>query len=508
MPPSKKKIINYSEISELFSTGLKQAIGRPTIYGYVPHAKQIKFHSATEKGRLYVGGNRAGKTVGGVVEDVWWLTGKHPYQSTPPPPVRGRIVTVDFKQGFEKIINPEIIKWLPPSELINGSREDSFDNNKKTLTLANGSFVEFMSYEQDVLKFAGTSRHFTHFDEEPPKAIYTECLMRLMDTKGHWWMTMTPLDGMASFVYDDIYLVGMKPGSNIAVIGVDVSENPYIDPAEIENVMAGVTDEDEKKARKSGKFVQLGGLAFKSFRPDVHVVNSFIPPEEWTLYASMDHGFNNPTAWLFHSVSPSGIVITWDEVYDRELTVPEWAARLHEINKQSGRRVPDIYVGDPAIKQRSAHKGTSIQTDYAVKGIPIVLANNDVLIGVNKMNDYLKSAKWFVTGNCVNLIKQLQRGRWKTWATQKMRDQNNPQEQLHKYNDHATDSARYFFSFLPPIKAVDLGPNLKQIAKQRVEEIIRPVASIPAGGYSIDRIVKQYKVTEWTQVDEYMGGNY
>lgn len=505
------KVYTYNEIADLFSTGIKEAVNRPTINNYVPHEKQIQFHSSDARHRLYIGGNRAGKTVGGAVEDIWWLLGRHPYRKTPPPPVKGRIVTVDFTDGFEQIIRPEIIKWLPPSSLINGSWEDSFKKQERILTLANGSTVEFMSYEQDVDKFAGTSRHFVHFDEEPPKAIFRECRMRLIDTKGSWWITMTPLDGMDSFIYDEVYERGLNDAkSNIEVIQVDISENPYIDPEEIKEVFDGITDEAEVAARKEGRFVQIGGLVFKSFRPDIHVIEPFIPPIEWPLFVSMDHGFNNPSAWLYHSVSPKGVVFTWDELYDNEVTIPEWAAIIKERNAQEGRRTPDIYVADPAIKQRSAIKGTSVQTEYAVQGIPFILGTNDVSVGVNKMNNYLRSAKWFITENCIYLRKQLRRVRWKTYETQKLRDRNNPTEQIHKLNDHTTDSARYFYSTQPEIPRLELGPKLKSVAKEVVESIINPVTPAFVGN-SIDCILRQSsetQETDWTVVDEHVGGYY
>jgi len=70
-------------------------------------------------------------------------------------------------QGIEKIILPELAKWIPPSDLIKQSWEESYNRGLRTLTLANGSFVEMMTYEMELEKFAGTSRHFIHFDEEP-----------------------------------------------------------------------------------------------------------------------------------------------------------------------------------------------------------------------------------------------------------------------------------------------------------------------------------------------------
>jgi Bacteriophage terminase large (ATPase) subunit and inactivated derivatives len=515
MPPRSRKALDLDQTFRAFSEGLKQSIRRPTIYGYVPHAKQLEFHSSIKKKKLYLGGNRGGKTVGGVVEDIWWLTGEHPYRETPPPPVRGRCVVVDFLEGLEKIVKPEVMKWLPPSKLIGGSWELSYSKSNRTLTLENGSFLEFMSYEQDVEKFAGTSRHFTHFDEEPPKAIFNECLARLIDVGGSYWITMTPLLGMASFIYDTLFLPGQLPDSDIDITQVEMLDNPYISEIEAENFLSTL-DPDERKAREKGEFVQIGGLAFKSFKPDIHIIpgEKFdLAPLAWTQYRSMDHGLNNPTAWHYHTVSPQGILVTWDEVYDNELTVPQWAKLLVARDKLPNRRPPDITIADPAVKQRGAETGLSIQAAYAQHGIPMVLGNNDQGYGVNQMNNYFHDLKWFVTDRCPNLIKQLQRVRWATWATSKQRDQQNPKEKLHDYNNHATDGVRYLVATIMPEISVDKKNEIsKKDAIAVVNRLLQPVTPQAAGNVydlSLTRSLRAAKThTEWTVLDEHLGGEY
>lgn len=509
-----KQKLSVDEIGGLFREGLNRAVTRPTVHGYVPHEKQIRFHSSPEKGRLYIGGNRSGKTVGGILEDIYWLRGQHPYKKVPPPPIRGRIVSVSLTEGIKKIIIPELTRWIPPSDLKNGSWEDSYNKAERTLTLTNGSSVELMSYDQDLDKFSGVSRHFTHFDEEPPKDIFDECRMRLVDTRGHWWITMTPVEGM-TWVYDDVYLPGLTPGGNIAVIAIDSAENPYISTAEIEDVVSGL-DEAEKQARKAGKFVQIGGLIYgKNFSLERHVipplgVNQLHAIRNWTHYASMDHGLNNPTCWLFHAVSPQGNVITYDEIYDNERLIHSYAAEIHERNKFDGRRAPDIYVGDPAIAQRNAQTGDSVQIAYIKEGIPIVLSNNDVKAGLEKANRYLELNKQLIASNCVNLIREKQRYRWKIYETAKKRHDNNKREEPHKKDDHAVDSERYFFSFMPDLFIPPSHePNKYQTTNSQIKDMIVPTT--PPVGQIIDMGLltsMQPGSTEWHTIDEHMGGIY
>lgn len=477
---AKKPSLSSSDFLQKLSAQVKLQAVRPNVHGYVPHAKQEIFHASPARGRLYIGGNRSGKTTGGTIEDIWWLTGRHPYLQTPEPPVRGRIIGVDFLNGIEKILRPEMARWLPASELKGGTWTTAYSKETRTLTLENGSTVEYMSYDQDTDKFAGTSRHFVHFDEEPPQDIYLENKARLIDTAGNWWMTMTPVEGM-SWIYDDIYMPGKNdPSSDLAVIEIDMTENPYLSQTEVSSFISGLS-EDDRLARVKGKFVSIGGLVHKEFNPEVHVVDAFIPPLDWEWYVSLDHGYNNPTAVLWHAVSPDGQVVTFSEHYERERTVDYHAAAIHQRNASFG-RVPDVYVADPAISQRNGVTGTSIQQEYADHGIGFASGNNDVLSGVNRVNSYLKPRengrpRWVITRNCRNLISEMQRLRWKTYATKKMQYANNKIDQIHKKDDHACDSARYFFTLLPDLTPYGMSPVPNEVMLQmKASKGVPPVA--------------------------------
>lgn len=525
MPPRRKvETFDLQDMVRELQQGLKQQATRPNLHGYKAHEKQEKFHKSFSKKRLYIGGNRSGKTTGAVVEDLYWLRGEHPFRKIPDGSIRGRVVGVDFLQGIQKIILPEFQRWCPPSLLKNGSWEDSYSRELRTLTLANGSFVEFMSYDQDTDKFSGTSRHFVHYDEEPPLHVFNECNARLIDTNGEYWISMTPVEGM-TWIYDRIYIPGVnQKDSDIFVIEADMLDNPYITPEAAENYLKDL-DKDERNAREHGKFVQLGGRVYKMFNRETHVIPAMIPDKSWMWYISLDHGFNNPTAVLWHAVSPDNQVITFAEHYKSEMIIDDHAAKIHATNAAFG-RVPDIWVADPAIAQRQGVTGISIAGEYAERGCYFAPGNNDVQVGVVKISQYLrtnpKTAKprWLITENCVNLIGELELLRWKTYASKKLQFDNNRQEHIHKKNDHAADSSRYFFTFLPDLTPADfdgnpeptgiefpagtpnsVGPNYDEILR-RMGAVQTP-QDLPMGSTDIATIVKaaypqqtQWKVTE------------
>lgn len=474
MPP-KKKSTSFGELLGNLSAGLSTVAMKPNVHNYVPHEKQKLFHNSPSGGRLYIGGNRSGKTVGGIVEDIYYATGKHPYKEVKPTPTHGRIVTVDFKNGANKIILPVLSQWIPPSELINGSWEDSFNKSEYVLTLANDSKIEIMSHEQPLEKFAGTSRDYTHFDEECPADIFKECKARLVDVNGDWWMTMTPIDGM-TWVYDDIFMPGTEnpEASGIDVIVVDIADNPYV-PAESRiDFLAGLNEED-MNIRGSGKFVALGGLILREFRYDRHVTDYRDPPLHWEWWTSLDSGIANPTAVLWHAINPSGNVYTFMEHYKAEWTVKQHTDRIKEINLELGRD-PDRYIGDPAMRQRNVVTGHSIQIEYALNGINIGMANNQVDAGLDKMNEYLRQGRWVISKKCPNLIKEIRKYKRKDYSSSKLKDKNNKREEPMKKDDHAIDSCRYLFSFMPDLTPMQNTIELADIrrANEAVFAELRP----------------------------------
>ncbi|HEY9658386.1 MAG TPA: hypothetical protein V6C65_08035 [Allocoleopsis sp.] len=196
----------------------------------------------------------------------------------------------------------------------------------------------------------------------------------------------------------------------------------------------------------------------------------------WTYYESLDHGFNNPTAWLWHAVhNETGTVITFDEHYKSEMTVEQHAKIVLEkerIYREQFGIVPYLRIADPAIKQRSAVTGYSIQIEYALQGLDLALGQlRNVDAGLNRMNTYLQNNKWFITSNCTNGLKEIRKYKRKTFMSQKMTDRNNKQEEPMKKDDHWIDSARYFFSFMPELAPLQPGQS-PSMSKEDVAKLM------------------------------------
>jgi phage terminase large subunit-like protein len=252
-----------------------------------PFEKQQEFHLCGKRNAWALGGNRTGKTEGGASKATIYALGNSArrYMADWPEDLRnkyepliarfgggktrGWIGSVSFEVqrdvtqkkifGDPEAGTPGI---LPMTEVkrVTYRIKDVID----LLYLKNGSTIGFKSYDQGRAKFQGTSQHWIWLDEEPPKDIYTECLMRLMDTEGDLVGTMTPLQGL-TFVYDDIYLNESKPiekqDKEIFCIFMSWGDNPYLSGDEIRR-LESTLDPNELEARKYGRFIMPGKCSF------------------------------------------------------------------------------------------------------------------------------------------------------------------------------------------------------------------------------------------------------
>jgi phage terminase large subunit-like protein len=512
--------VNLADALENIAAELARTAEQPNMLGYTPHEMQQRFHRSPARLRQYIGGNRAGKTTAGIIEALWWATKRHPFRTFPNRPIKGRVVAVDYDHGVADIILPALRRWILPSDLIRASWEDSFDRQLRTLTLANGSTIQFMSGESALEKFAGVSRDFVWFDEEPSQAVFTENRARTVDAKGNMWITMTPIMGQ-NWSYEQIYLPGTegkRDNPDIDVIEADMADNPHLDADEVQRFVATLSNE-EREARVHGRYTALGGLVYPGFNADDHVVPAQAPPAGWPIYASMDHGLAAPTAWLWHAVGPGGQVLTFAEHYAAEMTADQHAAVLL-AREMEWRRPVEYRIGDPSIANRQQAQGivNSIHLDYLRAGVNIILGDNNVEAGINRVRRYLMCApgqtpRWQCTTDCVNLIREMRHYRWKTYISPKMRDRVNKFEVPLKKNDHACDSLRYFLMSRPDTADLAARPKPHEpggpLAPGQRPSMEGPVMQDP---FNRPKVLVTRKKTrdsdygDFELVDEHMGG--
>jgi PBSX family phage terminase large subunit len=144
-----------------------------------------------------------------------------------------------------------------------------------------------------------------------------------------------------------------------------------------------------------GRWGAFEGQAFEEFSDQVHVVEPFEIPTGWERFESMDHGANNPTAWLLWAVDYDGNLVVCDEYYSPGLVsghAPEILRRRGQWWQPDG-RVNSCWA-DPSVFARHGLETrlgdpASIATEYADFRIGLSPANNDRRAGYLRLCELL-----------------------------------------------------------------------------------------------------------------------
>lgn len=410
------------------------------------HKKQIAFHKCGKRNRWVFGGNRSGKTECGAVEVVYMARGIHPYRSNRKN-VFGWVVSLS-SQVQRDVAQKKILSYLKP-EWIEGvvmseGRRDSPENGiidqliVKNV-LGGTSVIGFKSCDQGREKFQGSSLDFVWFDEEPPKDIYDECKMRVLDKKGDIFGTMTPLKGL-TFIYDEIYL-NKYNSKEVWCEFMEWADNPYLDDTEVKNLTESLSN-DVIESRRYGRFSVQSGLVYTEFDENIHVIEPFSVPEEWQNNLSIDPGLNNPLSCHFYAVDYDDNVYVVAEHYAQGKDVAYHAEKIKEIASGLGWKTDKngrlCALIDSAANQKTLASLKSVSELFYEQGISVnPKVNKDVFTGISRVKQYFKEKRIYIFKNCTNLIRELKSYWWGKDDTPVKRD------------DHCLDELRYFIMSRP-----------------------------------------------------------
>lgn len=430
------------------------------------HNKQLAFNrvKAPVLGtKAMIAGGRSGKTVVCIVDDIIQLV---PREDVPPhlidckkfdPPIDIWIGAPKGKKHLDTII-PLLRKWIPKNQLKNGNFDKSFSSQDMHITLECGSHIWLKTYDQDVDAWASAAVHRIHWDEEPNNAngrrMRSEARQRLISTQGDEILGMTPILGISTWAFDEVYEHRHDPG--ITVHQMDMQDNPWNTPEATEKYLSGLTDE-ERRARETGEFVHFGGLFFEEFREARHVVDP--PPLEalrqQDIVVSIDPGLvHTAVTWSAWDSDNAGVVFS--EHFPPSTNVPEIAAEIKRRNREWELPEP-VFVIDPSYRNLTTEiHADEVQANYSREGIYCQPGNNSRRAGILEIKKRLQAKKANGTPNptlliarnkeghhpllgCPELIKQTERYRRNPDAADEW--QAVPQDQYTRFD--LVDSMRY-----------------------------------------------------------------
>jgi phage terminase large subunit-like protein len=180
---------------------------------YKPH---LEFFAAGARyrTRVFLAGNRTGKTIAGAYELTLHLTGVYPQWwegKRFSHPIRA-VAASDTGKTTREVIQQELLgqpgrfgTGMVPYDLLEKSTmrsgvTDAVDTCYIKHAAGGFSTLIFKSYEQKRESFQGLSLEFGWLDEECPESIFDETLTRMATTGGCLALTFTPLQGLTPLI--------------------------------------------------------------------------------------------------------------------------------------------------------------------------------------------------------------------------------------------------------------------------------------------------------------------
>ena len=431
-----------------------------------PRARAL--HLSTARQVAVVGGNRSSKTDSSLAELAIQLTGHiprslmHDYpRQKLGRPIRARVVCNSLTDTLEPVIKPKLRwdqwngvgdpaggrghwGWLPRHCLLGGAWEKAYSEKYRTLSIAYDaawrdqdgrgfdragvSTVQFLSYDQDLTAFAGSSMHLILHDELPPSDIYRENRMRTLDVRGQIITAFTPPDeiglarGDVSSFYDQVYepgLPGPAKDPDIDTIILHTEDNRILSAADVAAIAATMTDE-QREVRLHGRFLHLSGVVYPLFtardawwcfrcarritpmdgqclhcRGDdietfTHVIEPHAIPAAWPVVFVIDPHPRKKDAMGWFAVTPSDDVVMIGEL-ETDGTAAEVKRAVTDKEDALGIR-PVQRLMDPNIATETNDKlgrDTTIRDAYDRVGLRCDLAIDSINVGIQNVHELL-----------------------------------------------------------------------------------------------------------------------
>jgi terminase large subunit-like protein len=332
----------------------------------VGHAKQRRFHELgeTKRRRLFLGGNRSGKTTAGRYEALahaygyrFWQVpdlqlgpdGDLPPREAVPSkywvrrqdgiPVRVPNVGMccsglPRQRGIGQNIFPGLYEALPAAVRQKCHVMRGQGSVPDLMDLPNGSRIMFGTDEQDPMTFEGFILDWCWVDEPISQSVYNALWARLIDYQGPVWFTLTPLEVKCAWLYHSLYLT---TPDDVGIVEVSQSENPFMTADKIEEFRkGGEYTEQELSARQHGTFQFLGNRVYHLFDPSIHICKAFLPPKDWVHGLVVDPHHRRPAYMVWFAFNPQSKTYHFYR---------EWPAAPVEFHKQrDGGKTPEEYA--------------------------------------------------------------------------------------------------------------------------------------------------------------------
>ena len=300
------------------------------------------------------------------------------------------------------------------------------------------SKISLKSYDQGRRTFQGTKKDVIWFDEEPPMDVYSEGLLRVMDTSGLeedensglLLLTFTPLSGLSDVVMTFVPRGQVKDPSvpyitskTKAVVTATWDDAPHLSEKE-KALMEQAMPPYQRSARAKGQPQMGSGKIYPVEEESIKVKDFEIPPH-WPRMFVLDVGWKRTAALWGALDRASGTTYLYSEYYKGEAEPSVHATGI----KARGAWIPGLI--DPAASGKGQYDGKVIRKAYENEGLDLKTAKNAVEAGILEVWQQLSSGKLKVFASLTNFFSEIRLYR---------RDEKG---NIVKKDDHLMDVARY-----------------------------------------------------------------
>lgn len=428
------------------------------LYQYKPYKWQLEFHANKSSERMLIAANQVGKTFSAAHEVAYHATGLYPDWWEGKRFKKPTLIWCASKtnEDCRDIAQVELLGGLEDRECIGtGSIPKDCLTKPKIRQAGIGDVVDyvdvkwhdengnetdhkvrvqFKSYEQGWQKFQGRKVDLVWLDEEPEQfKIYSECVMRTINTGGTVLVTFTPLSGWTELV--ERFHSGDHENF---VMNVGWDDVEHITPEKKEEYLKKFPAH-ERDARSKGIPMLGEGRVFTTPMEDI-IVDPFKIPDHWAKIIGIDFGYNDPaaTVLLAHD-RDTGIYYLVQSHKKSNMKVLDHAEVIRSFG--GGLDTDKIPVAWPhdGLKA-SADKGEKLISNYKKHRLSLLARSARI---ENETGG--SQGKW---QSVQDMIERMETGRFKVFSTNQdwFREYQNYHQKNGKivdYNDHLIDATRY-----------------------------------------------------------------
>jgi hypothetical protein len=427
----------------LLGSGDRRATDKAAYFksiGYEPHPGQWPFHTSTARYKVLVAGTKFGKSLCGArdAEHKLLTPNKH-----------GWIVAPTYDLGekeFQYIFDSLVVRQQLTTNWHYNVRAGRMD-----IKLPWGSWVKVKSAEKPKTLLAEELDFVLIAEAAKLKREVWERFLRgrLLVRHGEAIFPTTPSG--RNFI-EELFLRGQSVHHpSWESWQFPTSMNPYIDPEEIAEAQATLTDEYFAE-QYLAQFVALTGRVYKDFDRMKHVVDPFPIPTDWRRIRGVDFGYHNPFVCLWGAISPDDELYIYDEHYQSGWLIAQHAKAILARGGQY-----EATIADHEAQERA---------ELDASGVPTVPANKkDKRLNIQLVAQRFKSDRLFFFRTCEHSISEHERLHYP-----ERREEQAAKEEPQKVDDHTCDTTQYMVAYL------DGAPEGPMIITAEDLGLVEPVA--------------------------------